>query len=153
MRYIRTKDGKLFDIEKIKRDIKSNGKLGYYTNYKWQKLAVNKELNEIQLNWTCTHTDTGETKLHGVYLNCDSVEYKESNMVEKLCDAFVCEQYIIFINCDKTKKMEYEFAGELCAWKPITQNMINNGIYGAVWTEWGLKYVAKLDKKGKWKIL
>ena len=29
----------------------------------------------------------------------------------------------------------------------------NTTVYGCIWTEWGLKYVAKMNDKGDWELL
>lgn len=67
----------------------------------------------------------------------------EANTIEELCDEFVgidiCGHYIIhnvnwidFARIMPLQKVKY---------------------YGAIWTEWGLKYIAKMNDKGELELL
>ena len=73
---------------------------------------------------------------------------KEGNTIKELCDEFVfkgvdktpiiCDSYnelLYWFNHSK----EEQYAIRIC--------------YGAIWTEWGLKYVAKLNKNGEFELL
>ena len=77
---------------------------------------------------------------------------KKAATVEELCDRFVLAGTdIIFINKDHTK---YRFENECdYEWFDITETEIRVGIYGAIWTEWGLKYVTKMNSKGEFELL
>ncbi len=90
MKYIRTKDGKIFDIEKIKQQIKSDG---YYKKYKFGKLIVNKTLQELQLKWTC-YDGNNDLCHFGIGLNCDSIEYKQAYTIEEL----ICDGDILYLH-------------------------------------------------------
>ena len=73
---------------------------------------------------------------------------KESNNLEELCDEFVIIG--IFENqigccCDT-----FDEAKELKDYVELPQGQI---IYGAIWTEWGLKYVAKMNDEGELELL
>lgn len=73
---------------------------------------------------------------------------KRSNSIEKLCDEFVVIG--IFENqigccCDTFKE-----AKELKDYVELPQKQI---IYGAIWTDKGLIYVAKMNKEGKLELL
>ena len=66
----------------------------------------------------------------------------QSENIEELCDEFV--------GVDKTCENGHQLLRAVpykCA------NFWNGGVYGAVWCEWGLKYVAKLDDKGELHLL
>lgn len=67
---------------------------------------------------------------------------KQADTIEELCDEFV--------GVDKTCENGHQLLRAIpykCA------NFWNGGVYGAVWCEWGLKFVAKLDDKGEWHLL
>jgi hypothetical protein len=69
-----------------------------------------------------------------------------ADTIEELCDEFV--------NVSGVSK-EIRITGEYHLVE-YSLNIIKgmSGItYGAVWCEWGLKYVAKLDDKGEWHLL
>lgn len=93
--------------------------------------------------------DTYEVKFVIGYTEDDfeKVVYKEniinqSKNLEELCDEFV--------GVDNTCENGHQFLRAIpykCA------NFWNGGVYGAVWCEWGLKYVAKLDDKGELHLL
>lgn len=73
---------------------------------------------------------------------------KQADTIEELCDAFVVVQkdFHDLLNADthclQTLKRYYEI------------NKIEVlGIYGAIWTKWGLKYVAKMNEKGELELI
>ena len=73
---------------------------------------------------------------------CDiSHIYKESDTIEELCDVFICQQMIF----RKLKDVEtyLRSANEWC----------NFAIYGAIWTDKGLIYVAKMNDEGELELL
>ena len=63
---------------------------------------------------------------------------KQSENIEELCDRFV-------VMDKETKEVMniVSFLEYAKLWSSCKYN-----IYGAIWCEWGLKYVAKLDDKG-----
>ena len=66
----------------------------------------------------------------------------QSENLEELCDEFV--------GVDKTCENGHQLLRAIpykCA------NFWNGGVYGAVWCEFGLKYVAKLNSKGEFELL
>ena len=67
---------------------------------------------------------------------------KQSENLEELCDEFV--------GVDNTCENGHQLLRAIpykCA------NFWNGGVYGAVWCESGLKYVAKLNSKGELELL
>ena len=63
----------------------------------------------------------------------------KANTIEELCDEFVClENKMTFHNLETITS---------------SCNLKNLTIYGAIWTEWGLKYVAKMNEKGELELL
>lgn len=92
----------------------------------------------------------------------DTIKYKEitgedcfipkneivdkANTIEELCDEFI----IISDNCEKPIISALPF-NEL---KLYAKNRTKYAIcYGAIWTEWGLKYIAKMNSKGELELL
>lgn len=67
-----------------------------------------------------------------------SIYLKVYDTIEELCDEFV---YI-------DEGCYPEISDELDLMQ--TKSTI---IYGAIWTEWGLKYVARMNKEGKFELL
>lgn len=70
---------------------------------------------------------------------------KEKDDIEDLCDEFVCAYKennikITYPDLDWAIDKLKRYAG------PTT-------IYGAVWCEWGLKYVAKVNDKGELELI
>ena len=62
----------------------------------------------------------------------------QSENLEELCDEFIDEnQHYIIQNKNLLKDI------------PNKCELKNHKIYGAIWTKWGLKYVAKMDSEGK----
>ena len=64
---------------------------------------------------------------------------KQSENLEELCDRFVVIDKETKEVMDIVYFLEYAKLWSYCKYN----------IYGAIWTEWGLKYVAKLDDKGE----
>ena len=71
----------------------------------------------------------------------------EANTIEELCDEFV----IAYENGARIVYGDLEWAKV----KSIASSKIGIKliIYGAIWTEWGLKYVAKMNSKGELELL
>ena len=71
---------------------------------------------------------------------------KQADTIKELCDEFVIIGYKI--------KDPFIFSKEGISiddfWKHSPSDTI---VYGAIWTEWGLKYVAKMNDKGELELL
>ena len=78
---------------------------------------------------------------YGVILKYQVI--KQSENIEELCDRFV-------VMDKETKEVMsiVTFLEYAKLWAHCKYN-----IYGAVWCEWGLKYVAKLDDKGDLELI
>lgn len=68
---------------------------------------------------------------------------KEADTIEELCDCFVAVRKnasgtysVFFIELEEKEKWIDSYT-----------------IYGAIWTEWGLKYVAKMNDKGELELI
>ena len=108
------------------------------------------------------HFNLGETK-NGIIIeynyladgldlavNYDAIE-KQADTIEELCDEFV------FHTLDG---YEQHFLSRGHLEDVLSNKNINlqeylscREIYGAIWTEWGLKYVAKMNDKGELELL
>lgn len=78
----------------------------------------------------------------GSYEDFEDIEIiKQADTIEELCDEFVCQRMIF----RKLEDVETHLrsANEWC----------NFNIYGAIWTDKGLIYVAKLNDKGEMELL
>ena len=75
----------------------------------------------------------------------------QADTIEELCDQIVYNGYlyqntITFDNCiveDSFEALE----------EPINDEMIKSGIYGAIWTDKGLIYVAKMNENGEFELI
>lgn len=73
--------------------------------------------------------------------------FKQADNIEELCDEFIGVSNLLgtidrFIITDM-----------LSVKKPSERITFSGGIYGAIWYEFGLKYVAKMNDKGEWELL
>ena len=66
---------------------------------------------------------------------------KQSENLEELCDRFVAKTYDI---TQYWVEQRLECAKMYCGVEII---------YGAIWTEWGLKYVAKMNENGELELI
>lgn len=102
MKYIRTKDGRILEWEKLN---------------KITKLSID----------TCEE------------------EIKEADTIEELCDDF------IVVKIDEEHKKENLIFGY---WLTARINAVKGeDLYGAIWTDKGLIYVAKMNEKGALELL
>ena len=93
----------------------------------------------------------------------DTIKYKEitgedcfipkneivdkANTIEELCDEFV----VVYENGARIVYGDLEWAKVKA--KVSSKIDIKLIIYGSIWTEWGLKYIAKMDSKGELELL
>lgn len=69
---------------------------------------------------------------------------KEADIIEELCDMF-----ILIENADGQKIHSINYT--LC--DDLRNNKDNEGIYGAIWTDKGLIYVAKMNENGELELI
>ena len=72
---------------------------------------------------------------------------EEANTIEELCDEFV----VVYENGARIVYADLEWATVKA--KASSKTGIKLIIYGAIWTEWGLKYIAKINSKGELELL
>ena len=80
-------------------------------------------------------------KNNEIVLSCNII--KQSENIEELCDRFVVMDKETKEVMNIVSFLEYAKLWSYCKYN----------IYGAIWTEWGLKYVVKLDDKGKLELI
>lgn len=80
-----------------------------------------------------------------------SLIIKQADTIEELCD-----QFVMFTNCSKRKIRVCQTMRSISLYfkrdKRWNGNMVDK-VYGAIWTEWGLKYVAKMNNEGDLELL
>ena len=136
MRYIRTKDGRISDVEWFINEEKKNP---YYTDYEFEE--IKNEEDCCSIHWTAVGTKQNSIKdqigrrcQFGITINSPFI--KQSDNIEELCDEFVlCEDN------------HYCVVGDVEAKEMATTNY--GTIYGAIWTNKGLIHVAKMNEKGE----
>lgn len=101
------------------------------------------------LNAYATHKRKGETLLEGYktsYIKNENIITKSENL-EELCDEFVVE--IIKLN------FKYVWNERLNSKMEELKKNANKvcNVYGAIWTDKGLIYVAKMNEKGELELL
>ena len=107
--------------------------------------------------WGDIYEAIGEEELYWVVKTDKDVKLipkcnvtNQSDMIEELCDKFVLRGIgLIHLNKEHTK---YHFEGS-DERLDITDTELKLGIYGAIWAEKGLIYVAKMNDKKKFKLL
>lgn len=120
MKYIRTKDGRIYDT------LDERG------------MAISQTRKQ------CDFVDfvTFQNRL-GDFAIPKTEIIKQADTIEELCDEFVLIR-------NETIRVYPKLEQLLEA---ITAICIGDNVYGAIWTEWGLKYVAKMNKKGELELL
>ena len=134
MRYIRTKNGVIIDLEKF---INNEKDTPYYTDFIFDEIT-----KDGHLKWTAVGTDKntmenqrGRRCQFDATLNSEII--KQADTIKELCDEFVMisgGKHKLDIGCHSygDKKIQ---------------------IYGAIWTDKGLIYVAKMNVKGELELL
>ena len=80
-----------------------------------------------------------------------SCAFEIADTIEELCDRYV----VIHKYGEQPKDMcFYEAQYFIDVWtRKVKSNDPIVAIYGAIWTEWGLKYVAKMNEEGELELL
>lgn len=86
---------------------------------------------------------TTEVSIKGIFYSIGKVDIiKQADTIEELCDEFVV-----------VDEENNHYVNELQVLHYICRKQKNYTIYGAIWTDKGLIYVAKLNDKGEWELL
>lgn len=161
MKYIRTEYGEIFDLkttstslfvirDKTKKDEKN------YFSYRWdnwKNYFFTGEQNCALFSYDAALNLISKLVLEGlnyndlvVELHPDFKKYKQADTIEELCDCFVA-----------VGKKHYVWDKQHCT--SITLEQMQSypisdfEIYGAIWTNEGLIYVAKINEKGDCELL
>lgn len=87
--------------------------------------------------------------------------YRLANTIEELCDEFVDTSELkttntggwLYDEFDSDNKCLVYYAEDERRTIPLNEFDDLSKIYGAIWCEWGLKYVAKMNDKGVLELL
>ena len=141
MKYIRTKDGRIIDLKT------------------WSRVeldCVNAETREIkkdicyQRYWFEQHGDCCEYKTE--HISHNNQVLKEANTIEELCDAVVRIKNDRLPLCfNIPTAATYKWGNDYLKIMMEGKNIIE--IYGAIWTDKGLTYVAKINEKGELELI
>lgn len=81
---------------------------------------------------------------------------EQADVIEDLCDEYVWDNCLIkFINKEKTKFLIKQANAEYEEEYDIKEDFDEDSspIYGAIWTDKGLIYVAKMNEKGELELI
>ena len=125
MKYIRTADGRILDLDKIKQ---------------YSQLYQFSNGNHLYVEWTVISEEI------------DII--KQADTIEELCDEFVMQDN----DCKLSQLMSHETIYMIQTHTNIDDiindsKMQNYTIFGAIWTDKGLIYVAKMNEKGDLELL
>lgn len=156
MRYIKTGDGKVFDIEKIKREISGNA---YYRDYEFSELEPYEE--GIRLRYSAVGTEAtssyGQNGIRcefSVDLNTMSGEFEGSDHLEDLADEWVA--FDRDQNGGKPVSAPNEKGVDQALKAAIMLGMaagLDCWLKGAIWTGKGLIYAMEMNHQGGWDII
>lgn len=147
MKYIRTKDGIYTGTNEEALLILTKRQKDIYLRHRDNKESFEEIAKDYALSpWTIRNiygNARNRVNFHSKRLTDERKIIKQANTIEELCDefAFICEdfnkpQLVIPMNFEYCKK----------TFKYIE-------IYGAIWADKGLIYVAKMNEKGELELL
>lgn len=144
MKYVRTKNGTIADVEKFINEEKDTP---YYKDFEFEEIS-----KDGQLKWTAVGTEQNSMKeQRGIRCHfsatLDSEIVKQADTIEELCD------YELHYNS------ENELVIRKC--KDVNFNILKSNLKSgyikdvklAILTDKGLIYVAKMNKKGELELL
>jgi len=112
-----------------------------YIRTKDKIIAIdNKKYEIVEINdMTLLQTNIESKQIFREYI------VSQADTIEELCDEFVVvrenKKPVSFINLEQVNLNRGNYGYS------------NSIVYGAIWTEWGLKYVAKMNEKGELELL
>ena len=95
-----------------------------------------------EINWF--DTDNFGDEKGDIHSNCEIIN--EADTIEELCDEFI----VVSDNCERPIISALPFNELQLYAKGRTKYAI---CYGAIWCEWGLKYVARMNSDGVLELL
>jgi hypothetical protein len=158
MKYIRTKDGRIVDIEKFINEEKDTP---YYKDFIFEEITKDGELKWTAIGTEkCSIKDQIGRRCHfSATLNSEVI--KQADTIEELCDEFCLEQplqdieHIWFLNSAENHKEFIQRYNQSKWCEKLTSGWQKEAIngYGAIYTDKGLIYVAKINEKREWELL
>lgn len=115
MKYIRTKDGKILNLIAYKEDGEINGGIKYTSKLNGSHLFIQK--NNI---------------------------LKQADMIEELCDEFVLDHPLFGDSCKCLYHSFEKAKNGIKKRSDNAHNLYDFNIYGAIWTDKGLIYKARM---------
>ena len=149
-KYIRTKDGRIVDIGAFIENEKTNR---YYKDYIFDEIE-NRD-GKCYLHWTAIGSEENDSEGqrgvrgdHAVYIDSPFIE--QADTIEELVDVYVAvhkdDKSINLPEVIPPLMMEiYSHS--------YTKDETIKEIFGAIWTDKGLIYVAKMNEEGKLELL
>ena len=120
MKYIRTKDGRLFKVLDC-------------------KVEWNEEVFDNETRWYI-----GEDEQSDNYYLIENQIDRVADTIEELCDEFVIDYKLV---------ERHQFLGKIKITEMAKVLLSGKRVYGAIWTDKGLIYVAKMNDKGELELL
>lgn len=139
MRYVRLTDNRIYDVEHLKIDgpLKDSLSTELFVGYSGKSYGTSQP-GVISLNHLCNVNDI----------------MKESDTIEELCDEFV------FVDesgkkdlLDDNYKAELQECGTFSVVHTLMKQDRPKELYGAIWTDKGLIYIAKMNEKLELELL
>ena len=146
MKYIKTADGKVFDLAKIIADEKTNP---YYTDYKFEEIKNEDGVTVIRYSAIGTKENSiirQVGKRCNFSMTYDSEVIQQADNIEELCDGFYLEFGEVFDITNVYEKERYKDFQNF--YNQLNDTLIINA-YGFIKTSKGLIYVAKMNEKGE----
>lgn len=100
-----------------------------------------------ELNEYATHHKSNKTLIIDKYIDryiLNKTILAQADTIEELCDEFV----VIFEDKNHIVYSEFKWAMDKAMWSGMPFI-----IYGAIWTDKGLKYIAKLNEEGRLELI
>lgn len=108
------------------------------------ELKIDEKLKKANVS-NCFYTSDNDTNFNLLFEKKDLKQFKQADTIEDLCDEFVA------VNDSMDLPILDSFEN-ICLLL-TTKNHKNDDVYGAIWTDKGLIYVAKMNKKGDLELL
>ena len=102
-----------------------------------------------EINWF--DADNFGDEKGDIHSNCEIIN--EANTIEDLCDEFVLDHPLFGDSCKCLYHSFEKAKNGIKKRSDNAHNLYDFNIYGAIWTELGLKYVAKMNEKGELELL
>ena len=137
MRYVRTVDGRIIDLDRVV----------------YGRKVIHLKQNTFENCWAGYYWYSDD---YGYEIECRDLDIvAQADTIEELCDCLILWKQIILIRHSKAKDDIDEIAIKQgsYAWNKEKYKEAYKNTYGAIWTDKGLTYVAKMNDKGELELL